>query len=157
MVILALDQSSKETGWSVFNTENGNLIDFGLISLDNPDLSERLFLLRERVKKLIEEYHIDKVFLEDIQYQPKVANSVTTFKVLAEVIGVLTELFCELNIPNQLILSSVWKSHLGIKGTKRSEQKANAKKYVEEHYELPKKITQDMADSICIGSYCISL
>lgn len=155
MIILALDQSSKETGYSLFETEDKSLIDFGLISLDSSDLAERLFLLRENVKFLIEKYNVKKVFLEDIQFQ-KIANGVTTYKILAEVIGVLTELFHEMKIPFRLVIASVWKSGLNIKGTNRQTQKANAKKYVEENFDLKEKsLTQDMADSICIGAYSL--
>lgn len=154
MIILALDQSSRETGWSIFETNEKTLIDFGIISLDNSLLEERLFLLRKEVKNIINKYDVEKVFLEDIQFQ-KIANGITTYKILAEVIGVLVELFYELELPFELIYSSTWKGGLGIKGSNRQTQKANAKKYVEERYSLQKKLTQDMADSICIGSYCI--
>lgn len=155
MIILALDQSSKETGWSIFNSESKELMDFGLISINYSNLERRLYSLREEVKKIIEKYNVEKVYLEDIQFQ-KIMNGVTTYKVLAEVIGVLIELFYELNIPFELIIASVWKSGLGIKGSDRKTQKANAKKYVEQHYTFDKELPQDIADSICIGSYCIN-
>lgn len=54
--------------------------------------------------------------MEDIQLQ---AN-VLTFKTLAEVLGVLYELFTELKIPHSAVLSTVWKSSLGIKGKDRA-------------------------------------
>ena len=155
MKILALDQSSKETGWSIFDSESKELLDFGLISINYSNLEKRLFYLREEVRKLIEKYNIEKVYLEDIQLQ-KITNGVTTYKVLAEVIGVLLELFYELNVSFELIFSTTWKSKLGIKGSDRKTQKANAKKYVEENYVLDKELAQDIADSICIGTYCIN-
>ena len=69
---------------------------------------------------------------------------------MAQVLGVLTETFEELNIPYQIVYSSSWKSTLRIKGSKRVEQKRNAQKYVLVNYGV--KATQDTCDAICIGT-----
>ena len=45
-----------------------------------------------------------------------VGNNVVTFKALAEVIGVITELLVELKIPFKIIPSSTWRGGLDIKG-----------------------------------------
>jgi hypothetical protein len=45
-----------------------------------------------------------------------VGNNVVTYKALAEVIGVITELLAELKIPFKIIPSSTWRSGLNIKG-----------------------------------------
>ena len=87
--------------------------------------------------------------------QGNVTNNVQTFKILAEVFGVLWETFEELGIKNSAVLSTVWKSALGIKGTQRAEQKRNAQQYVINTY--GKKVTQDESDAICIGSHYIKL
>jgi hypothetical protein len=50
-----------------------------------------------------------------------VASNVVTYKTLAEVIGVITELCAELKLPYELIHSSTWKSSLNIKGRTRPE------------------------------------
>ena len=94
----------------------------------------------------------NKVLLEDIQLQGQ-TNNVTTYKALAEVIGVLEELCCELKIPHEIIHSQTWKSGLGIKGRDRATQKRNAQLYVTETY--GKKVSQDESDSICIGTHYI--
>jgi hypothetical protein len=41
-----------------------------------------------------------------------VVNNLETFKILAEVIGVLTELAAEKKLPYELVYSTVWKSTL---------------------------------------------
>jgi hypothetical protein len=56
-------------------------------------------------------------------------NNVTTYRALAEVLGVLEELACEMNIPHEIIHSQSWKSSLGIKGRDRATQKRNAQAY----------------------------
>lgn len=81
-------------------------------------------------------------------------NNVQTFKTLAEVFGVLSELFTELKIKHTPVLASSWKSTLGIKGKNRSEQKRNAQEYIVNKYGI--KPTQDECDAICIGAHYIA-
>ena len=83
--------------------------------------------------------------------QSNVVNNVQTFKVLAEVFGVISELLVEMKIPQSAVLASSWKSALGIKGRARAEQKQNAQKWVIDTYSV--KPTQDECDAICIGAH----
>ena len=146
--LLALDQASKITGWAIF--EDDKLIDYGKIELDHPDFGVRLHVLRGAVQTLIEENGINEVVMEDIQLQ----ENTQTFKALAEVFGVLTELFIHLGVKSSAVLASSWKSTLGIKGRARAEQKKNAQQYVINKYN--KKPTQDICDAICIGLHHIA-
>ena len=91
------------------------------------------------------------VVFEDIQLQNNVVNNVQTFKVLAEVFGVIYELVTELNIQNEAVLAATWKSALGVKGKNRPEQKRNAQAHVVDKFGV--KPTQDECDAICIGEY----
>ena len=147
--LLALDQASRVSGWAFF--QDGELKKFGKFSVDDDDIGERLYKIRENVKTLIETYDIDEVAFEDIQLQNNVVNNVQTFKILAEVFGIIYELVTELNIPHTAVLSGTWKSTLGIKGKNRPEQKRNAQAYVNTMYGI--KATQDECDAICIGSH----
>ena len=97
--LLALDQSSKITGVAIF--ENGLLQKYSKIDLDG-ELPYRLMKLRETILKIIKEENITEIAIEDIQMQSNVVNNVETFRTLAEVRGVLEELFQELNIPYRL-------------------------------------------------------
>ena len=56
-----------------------------------------------------------------------------------------------MEIPNHAVLSSVWKSVVGIKGRARAEQKRNAQQHVTDTYGI--KATQDECDAICIGAH----
>lgn len=149
--LLALDQASKCTGWAIF--EDGNLEKYGKISLDDPNIDTRLVQLRQNIWALIESENINEVVFEDIQQQNNVANNVQTFKVLAEVYGVVSELLQELQIPHSTVLAASWKSTLGIKGRTRAEQKKNAQLYVEQNYGI--HVIQDIADAVCIGTHHI--
>lgn len=149
--LLALDQASKVTGWAIF--EDGELKSYGKISLDDPNTDIRLVQLRQDIQTLVADYNIDEVIFEDIQQQNNVANNVQTFKVLAEVYGVVSELLQEIQIPHSTVLAASWKSTLGIKGRTRAEQKKNAQLYVEQNYGI--HVIQDIADAICIGTHHI--
>lgn len=149
--LLALDQSSHITGWAVFDGDK--LVAHGKISVDDPDIGERLYKIKTQVIELIDKYKITEVVFEDIQLQTNVVQNVRTFKVLAEVFGVLYETFTELELPNEAVLAASWKSTLGIRGIDRATQKKNAAEYVAKIYNI--KATQDECDAICIGTHYI--
>ena len=152
MRLLALDQASRTSGWAVF--EDGKLVTFGKFTADHSDVGDRLHYIKTQVINLIDNYDIDEVVFEDIQLQGNVANNVQTFKALAEVFGVLYELFVSLRMPRTAVLSAVWKSTLGIKGKDRVAQKKAAQIWVENTYGI--KPTQDECDAICIGAHYVN-
>ena len=149
--ILALDQASRCSGYAVF--QEGQLIASGTFTYEDDDFSLRLVKIRKKVISLIEQYDINKILLEDIQLQGQ-TNNVETYRKLAEVRGVLSELAREMNIPHEIIHSQTWKSTLNIKGRDRATQKRNAQAYVSMTYN--KKVTQDESDAICIGAHYIN-
>lgn len=151
--LLALDQSSRITGWSIF--EGDKLITYNKFNAETvgSEIGKRLEYIRNKIKQIIVDNEITEVILEDIQMQGNVVNNVQTFKVLAEVFGVISELLVEMDIPQSAVLASSWKSALGIKGRARAEQKKNAQNWVNTTYGV--KATQDECDSICIGSYSL--
>lgn len=148
--VLALDQASRTSGYAVFQDER--LIASGTFTYDDADFSLRLVKIRNKVASLIKEYDIDKILLEDIQLQGQ-TNNVTTYKALAEVLGVLEELARELSIPHELIHSQTWKSTLVIRGRDRATQKRNAQGFVNSYYNI--KASQDESDAICIGTHYV--
>lgn len=149
MKILALDQSTRITGWAVF--ADGALQEYGKFDAENAgaDIGKRLTYIREKVKALIDKYDIQKVLIEEIQLQNTVGNNVVTYKKLAYVQAVLIQMLDELKFPYEVIASSSWKSTLGIKGRARAEQKKNAQEFITKTYNI--KVIQDIADAICIG------
>ena len=148
--ILALDQASRTSGFAVFQEDQ--LIASGVFTFDDDNFPLRLVKIRNKVISLIEQYNINKILLEDIQLQGQ-TNNVETYRKLAEVRGVLSELACEMKIPHEIIHSQTWKSTLDIKGRDRTTQKRNAQAYVAATY--GKKVSQDESDAICIGSHYI--
>lgn len=153
MILLALDQSSRITGYSIFDTDTEKLIKSGVFKTKGTELQKRLEQIRNWVKQIIQEEKIDKVILEDIQLESTVSNNVVTYKALAEVIGVITELLQELKIPFELVHAVTWRKELSLKGNKRSIQKENAKNYVSSKYK--QDFLEDESEAICIGTYYI--
>ena len=154
MIILAFDQSSRTSGYSVF--EDNKLKEHGTFTFSNSDLGVRLYKIRQKVEELINLYHPDKIIFEDIQlqdeiYSQKSIGNVKTFKTLAEVFGIIYELATELNIDNEAYLAGTWRKGLGIAGNHRDQQKANAQKWVYDNYGI--RVVEDEADAICIGAY----
>lgn len=146
--ILALDQASRVSGWSVFI--DGELKDWGHLTTGQDEVGERLVEIRKFIINKVEEWNIDTIAFEDIQLQTSVGNNVKTFKVLANVYGVVLETAVELNKKVMTIASSTWKSQLEIKGRSRQDQKKNAQLFVSNTYNV--KSTQDESDAICIGT-----
>ena len=149
MKLLALDQASKTTGYAIF--DNDKLIKCGHFTCNDNDLGIRLLKIREFVDKTIDEYNINQVIMEDIQLEENRGNNVQTFKILAEVFGVIYELLIEKDIKVDAVLAVQWRSKLGIKGKLRPEQKRNAQLYIQNKYGLMP--TEDEADAACIGNY----
>lgn len=150
MKLLALDQSSKVSGFAIFSDRA--LLKWGKFDFDD-EVGIRLVKIREEVAKLIKDNDIDFVAFEDIQLQNSVGNNVQTFKVLAEVYGVIHEYLEENDIPYTIVSASRWKSKLGIKGKNRPEQKRAAQQYVLDTFNI--EAIQDICDAICIGQSVI--
>lgn len=151
MRLLALDQSSRVSGYAIFLDDK--LETYGKIDLKQDDVGERLAAFRKQISKLVADYDIDEVAFEDIYMDGQKVNNISTFKVLAEVFGICDELFTELEIKNTAVLAGTWKSTLGIKGKTRPEQKKNAQVYIKNKYNID--VIQDIVDAICIGEHII--
>ena len=153
MIILAFDQASHTSGWSVFKDQN--LIDHGTFTFSDSNLGTRLYKIRQKVILLTMTYKPDKIIYEDIQLQEGAVNNVETFKILAEVFGVIYEYATEAGIANEAILSGTWRKGLGIAGKRRPDQKANAQRWVFDNCGI--KVVEDEADAICIGAYAAGI
>lgn len=149
MRLLALDQASKVSGWSIFI--DGELKDWGHLTTHQDEVGLRLADIHQFIISKVQKWNINTIAFEDIQLQSSVGNNVKTFKVLANVYGVVLMTAVELNKTYLAVPSSTWKSFLKIKGRTRPEQKRNAQQYVLQKYGI--KATQDECDSICIGTY----
>lgn len=67
MIILALDQSTRISGWSVF--EDKELKDFGHWTEISDSIGKRILNISNHIKDLINKYDPDLVVFENIQLQ----------------------------------------------------------------------------------------
>ena len=155
--ILSLDQATNITGWAIF--DNKELIAYGKINFTQNDPIERMSKIKNWLLNIIETWKPDKVALEDIQLQKftgkngHTEGAVTTYKVLAQLQGVLAVTCFEKNIPCYIVHTATWRSYCKIAAKNRQDQKRAAQLYVTKRYE--KNVTQDEADAICIGVYMV--
>lgn len=152
--LLALDQASYTTGYSVF--KDGQPIVISHFTVLGDDLGKRLEQIRQNIIDLINKYDIDEVVFEDIQLQDMEGGKevgIKTFKILAEVFGVVHELLTELQMDYTIVPPVVWKATFKIAGKGRTKEKKMAQEYVFKTYGL--RCTEDEADATCIGAHVI--
>lgn len=154
MLVLALDQASKITGYSIWN--NNQLIKYGKFTFNQNSATKRLTALGDKVKKIITTLNIDELVIENIQLETQVGNNAATFQILAQLQGILIYVAHECNIPITLLRPTEWRSICGLlkgQSNKRQEQKRFAQQWV--YNKWGKTCTEDEADAICIGyAYC---
>ena len=149
MIILALDQSTRISGWSVF--ENKELKEFGHWTETSDSIGKRILNISNHIKDLINKYDPDLVVFENIQLQNRNIG-VDTFQKLAWVQGAIISVLEEWDVEYKIIYASEWRKSCDfLKGNDkhRNEQKKIAQQWVKDTYNL--KCTQDEADAICIG------
>lgn len=151
MVFVALDQSSRVSGYCVFADDR--LVDYGHISSPaNHPIEKRLLKLTDLLDELLEKYHFDRLVFEDIQEQN---GNVKTFKVLAQVQGAIL-LWCINNkMDYEIIPPTVWRKNIkdtyGVNfGKLRAEQKEASINFIKNYFQI--EATEDESDAICIGA-----
>lgn len=154
--VLALDQSTRITGWSIF--ENNKLIKFGTYEITYKSEANRINCVKEWLINMVKAWQIDYVWLEDIQLQDNKAEGeygekigVTTYKTLAHLQGVLINMLYVNGISYSVVHTATWRKHCGIKGKARADKKKNAQLQVLEWYGINANL--DEAEAICIGRY----
>ena len=145
--ILALDQATHISGYAVFN--NKNLIDYGAFEATGENDIERSVQIKQWLIALIDQFEIDFVGLEGIQYQT--AAGVTTFETLARLQGILAAACYEEKIPYKIVPTNTWRLHCGVQGRSRPDRKRSMQRLVKEWFGFTP--TEDEADAIGIGKY----
>lgn len=147
--ILNLDQSTKITGYSIFN--NNNLGTYGLLKANEDEKNpiERLKEMNDKIIALIKDVRPDYVVFEHVQFQ----NNYGTFQLLSQLQGIIMADLFKVDLGFTIIEPTAWKSFCGIKGRRRAEQKLNTQKFVKEKYNAD--VSEDEADAIGIGYWAI--
>lgn len=148
MVVIALDQAAKTSGYAVF--VDGKYKKSGTFTIKaSLPIGDRLATFYKRITELYSEYADERVRLvfEDIQMQK---GNVITYQRLAYIQAALI-LWCYYHqIDYDIYAPSHWRKVLGGSfGRKREEQKEHAIELVRQRLGLD--VSSDEADAICIG------
>lgn len=148
--IIAFDQATENFGVAVF--DNSTLVYYSLYKFSGL-LADRLVDITKFVRDVvIKGWCPDYICFEDIQYE----KSVITFKILAELIGILTELCREANIKYEIVSPNVWRRYANTAGKDRRTEKRLSIAKVKECYNIT-NITDDVAEAILIGRYAVRM
>lgn len=147
MKILAFDQSSKLSGWSLF--EDNKYSCSGVIDKSKiKDSDRRIGEMGLEICENIQELKPDCVIIENVQQQAGVATVILLSRLQGFILG-----WCYAhNVRIEIIGPSQWRSTLSFRqgaGVKRKELKAQSIEYVKSNYGLD--VSEDEAESICIN------
>lgn len=151
MKLLALDASTKATGFAIFNDQS--LLGSGVITASSTDLIKRIHKMVDTIAQLIQELNIDTITMEEVI--PDHAKNQNTFKALmylqAAIVIMLHDQFPSIKL--EFTYPGSWRSICGIKigrGVKRETLKEADIRFANQTYNLA-ITSDDEADAICIG------
>lgn len=149
MKVLALDLSTKSSGWSIF--ENKNLIDSGCISASSTNVLNRIEKIIKELRIIFDKYKPDNIIVEEVLPED-VKHNQTVFKALMYLQAAVALEFNRDGKKLEFFVSSEWRKICGIRtgrGITRDTVKAADIKFVKDNYNLD--VNDDIADAICIG------
>lgn len=149
MRILSCDQSTKITGWSIF--EDGLYVKSGVIDLhlSKETTEKRSAKMAVEMCHLIEDNKPDVVVIEEVAMQ----SNAQTLKLLARIQGVAIGFCAAHDIPLHILEPTKWRSSLGFKQgakVKREELKQQSRDFVKSCFGLDIK-SEDETESVAIN------
>lgn len=105
MKILALDVSTKSTGWFITKRSCGKIIPD-----KNMSFGDKLVFFRKELDRLLRKYKPDVVVIEDAYYRPGFGN-IHTLKTLVKFAGVAVELCASKGIESEIITATTARKH----------------------------------------------
>ncbi len=149
--VLALDQATHVTGYSIFDNEK--LVTSGTFQTELSDEFARLNAIKNWLISMVESWNPDLIGFEDIQFQ-KFNNQlvgVTTYKTLAHLQGVLVETCFENDWSYKIVAPATWRAHNKVRGKSRVDKKRSMQKLIKEWFDIT--VNDDESDAIGIGKY----
>lgn len=166
--ILCIDQA-RSGAWSVFDYESKKLVGYGVFEFpyEKYTYAKAILHIKELIHAVMKTYDVGAVFVEDIQMRASVAS----FKKLAQLQGVLVDLFEENEYLYGFIAPSQWQNFCKARGRKTKEKDArileleqSGKKqskilsiqFVKEQFGIDTD-NDNLADAIAIGWYVVNV
>lgn len=156
--ILALDAATGITGYSIYDNEI--LVSYGTFKVDKSlPTEQRINEVKRWLLAAIDNWEPDFIGIEAIQLQTYGKSDqfqVETYRVLANLQGVLIDTCFEKSIDHALAYSTEWRKYCGVgEGIGRENKKKQAQDKVKLWYN--QNCTQDEADAICLGKYFVGI
>lgn len=145
--VLALDQATYKTGYSVF--DNQKLIKYGVFETKLSDEIARDSAIKTWLISMIDGLNPDYVAIEGIQYEQHFG--VVVFQTLARLQGILLETLYWEKIPYLVCPTNTWRAYCQVKGRARADKKRSMQQIIKQNYDV--SVTDDEADAIGIGKY----
>lgn len=151
--VLALDQATKITGYSIF--DGTQLVKYGIHETSEERQEEKFSNVRGWLINMINIWQPDFIGIEGIQFQTNLEGGqrmgVTTFEALARLQGVIMVTCFEMGIPFAIYPTNTWRQACGVKGRARAEKKRSMKQLAKDWFDI--SVTEDEADAIGIGKH----
>ncbi len=149
MVIMSLDQSTRASGWSIF--DNGEYICSGVVDMSKStlDTDERSFEMAKELWKIIKKYKPNELVLEQVQNQ----SNTKTVIILARLAGMIIGYAEAHGVKTHTVEPSKWRGALSYKQgpkVKRAELKEQSRQYVKDNYGFEK--TEDENEAIALNA-----
>lgn len=154
MRILAIDASTKSSGWAIF--DGTKLEQHGCITASSTDLVKRISKMIIELDKILTVSNIEKVILEEVRPEEKgvVNQNLKTYKALmylqAAIVFLLHDRYPHIQL--EFLYPSEWRSNCGIKtgsGVKRDSLKSADIAFAKAKFNVD--VNDDIADAIGIG------
>lgn len=149
MITLAVDPSTKSTGIAIFDGQE--LKHYDCITASSTDLFKRIHKMQDEIEKIIIDYKVEKVVIEDV-IPDDVHSNQNVFNALKWLQGFLVEIFNKNKLPYEFMVANHWRKLCGIKtgaGIRRESLKPKDIAFVKSQFGLT--VNDDIADAICIG------
>lgn len=149
MKVLAFDQSTKKTGYALFN--GSDLTRWGVIDYHKEtDSDARMKLMCEKIREIVQKTKPDVVLIEDISLRK---NNVKTLLSLARLQGAILEVCYIYNSELFIYAPTSWRKIIGLtqsnKAGARQDLKEQAIAFVYDKYKI--RVGDDCAEAITIG------
>lgn len=134
MIVMGIDGSITSSGWAVLDSEEYKRIASGRIKSKGENWREKIEYEWIAFNQIIEEYHPDKIYMEDVPMK----DGKSTILKLGAVQGMIICLAAQHGIDIQFLLPSEWRGSLNLyDGTRQGT-----------HREILKKKAVDMANKL---------
>ena len=95
MITLAIDASTKSTGWSIY--EDQELKDYGCITASSGNLFRRIHKMTDEIDKIINKYKVEQIVVEEV-IPEDVRHNAKVYKALMYLQAFLSDKFNDHNI-----------------------------------------------------------